>query len=306
MKLLLSLFIAGLNNAHAANFFVSLDRYDYNTNLADIDLVYEPVGATIGASFDVNDTAFFQIQYGNWSENNADVSAPGMVGSDFDSTLINISYGFGLGRWDFYASYTDLSDEMALIHGRNAEFRSAGETDSQSFQASAAFSSDAGRWSRSVRLGLQYDESETFASLDNINQMVGQENDALYATITFGADYFVSDIQTRGWFLGANASWYQELSSNESISLIGSAPLIGTERPSFAPFLGRRGPGGNVGQAGNGAVGVNRTFGDSFGVLSVYATYMVNESWNVDVTPSFGFGGDVNNNSLTLTLSRQF
>ena len=69
-----------------------------------------------------------------------------------------------------------------------------------------------------------------------------------------------------------------------------------------SPNTGR----GNTGQGGNAGVLVNRTFGESFGILGLYATYMFDENWSVDLAPSFGFGGDVNANSASLMLAYSF
>ena len=95
-KLFLSLLIASSATSHAGNLFVSLDKYDYNTNLADFDLEYEPIGATIGARFDLSENSYLQVQYGLWSEESANVPGPDMASSDFDSTLINIGVGYDL------------------------------------------------------------------------------------------------------------------------------------------------------------------------------------------------------------------
>ena len=306
INILFLLIIAASPNCHAGNFFASLEKYDYRTNLAGIDLDYEPLGATIGASFNVNNSSFLQIQYGSWSEGNADVSDPDMESSDFDSNLVNIGYGYGRGNWDVYASYTDLKDEMTVTHGQNLEFRSIGETNSRSLQANVGFDLEAGNLNHNLRLGLQYDDSLTTGMLDQENRAVRQENDAFYATLMLGTDYFMINQDSTAWFVGFNASWYQTLSSNESFSSISADNLENVIGQTGIPLAGRGAPRTNIGQIGNGAIGVNRTFGDSFGVLSVYLTYVMSEHWDIDLNPSFGFGGDVNNDSITLTINRRF
>ena len=86
-NIFLGLLIASSASSHAGNVFVSLDRYDYNTNLANIDLEYEPLGATIGVSLDLNENSFLQIQYGDWSENNAGSAAAAYRSQRSDPTL---------------------------------------------------------------------------------------------------------------------------------------------------------------------------------------------------------------------------
>lgn len=306
IKAAFSLFIMVAPSGYASNIFVSLDTYEYNTNLADLDLSYEPVGVIIGAKFDLNERSFLQIQYGNWSEDNADVFAPTFSGSDFDSSLANIGFGYAWGKWDLYLAYTDLEDKMTVGRNRFSEFQAFGETGSSTLQTNLGIAIESGRWSRNARIGLQYDDSVTIAVLDPEQAVVRQENEALYATLMLGADYFHEVGDSKGCFFGININWYQELSSNDSVFAGNMNNLGFIADQDLSPFPGRGAPRGNNGLGGNGAVGLNRTTGDSFGVIGLYATYMFSERWSLDLSPSFGFSGDLNTKSLSLALNRKF
>jgi hypothetical protein len=284
---------------YASNVYLSLDTYDYVTNLGDIDLDYKPLGLTVGGSLDLSDSVYLKYQYGSWSDEGSAVSMSDSANSDFDSTLLNIGIAYRVDAWTASASYTDLKDEMSLNHGRNLEFLTTGDTNSSSLKVDLSFTSEAGSWSRFAKLGLQYDEATTMAFLDQENEMLRQKSDATYGTLEVGTDYFQASSDNAGWFLGANVTWYQELSSDESIDQMDMSEL---DRRGGAPNAGR----GNAGQGGTAGVSVNRTFGESFGILSLYATYMLDENWSLDLAPSFGFGGDVNANSLSLMLAYNY
>lgn len=303
----LGLLVLGSSSCHASNLLVSIDNYDYSTNLADIDLDYSPVGSTIAGRFDLDEMTFMQLQFGRWSASESGLLGSGIANADFDSTLANIGIGHSWGSWDLFATYTDLDDEILLVHGRDLEFRSVGETDSSAIQISLGFTSESGNWSRTARLGLQLDDAVTMALLDQESRVFRQESEASYATMMLGADYFYGASESKGWIIGTNISWYQEFSSSDSVSQfgIGLVPSISDENRVPVSAQGNSGRPNN-GQNGGAAIGINRTFGESFGVLSLYATYMINHRWSLDFSPSFGFAGDVNANSAALTLNYNF
>lgn len=140
---------------------------------------------------------------------------------------------------------------------------------------------------------MQYDEADTDAIFDQENLEVMQKDKALFGMAKIGGDYYIPAGKQSAWFIGGNLSWYQELSSDtENIG----GDMGGPRPPPPGAGGGNTGPGTNI----------NRTFGDSFGILGVYTTYQINESWSLDWTSSFGFSGEKNSDSHAITLSYTF
>jgi hypothetical protein len=283
--------------------YVALDSYEYDFRLGDIDLGLNPVGLALGGNFDVSDKLFVQYELGKWNDDGGIDNARDAT-SDFDSSLINLGIGIKLADWELLASFTDISDELTLQHGHELEFNTVGEVGLQSIKFLVNRADKIGQWEKYYSFGLQYDDAESITVFDDRNQMLVQNSDALFGMLKIGGDYYLPAIDQSGWFFGASLSWYQELSSSDDIrqfNLSDSGTLL------LAPPLGGNGNGpGNGGGIGNAGASINRTFGDNFGLLGIYATYQVNDKWSLDWSTSIGFAGEENSNSHALTLGFRF
>ncbi len=305
LRCVAALFMILTSPAHvrASSVYVALDSYEYDFRLGDIDLGLDPVGLALGGSFDVSDKIFLQYEFGKWNDdgrldNSRDAT------SDFDSSLFNLGVGIKLADWELLASFTDINDQATLQHGRELEFNTMAEVGLQSLKFLASRTDEIGRWERYYSFGLQYDDAESMTIFGDSDQMLMQNSDALFGILKIGGDYYLPAKDQSGWFLGASLSWYQELSSSDDIrqfNLSDSGTLL-----LVPPPVGNGNGPGNGGGNGNGGASINRTFGDNFGLLGLYATYQINEKWSLDWSTSIGIAGDENSNSYALTLGRMF
>jgi hypothetical protein len=283
--------------ALASNVYVAVDRYDYDIAEGDIDLSLNPIGAVIGGAVDLSDTTFIQYEFGKWGDDETIESREGPV-SDFDSNLIYIGLSTQWRAWDLMVSYADVSDDLEVRFGNRLEFLDLSTVSSKSIRLLASHNTQIEQWTRYYSIGLQFDDSEYDSFSGGGTPLVSQANDGSYATFKFGGDHFFPINQRSGWLIGASLTWHQELSSNESIDAFG-------DNNGFPP---PRNSGGNGTGApgGNGGGRVNRTFGDSYGLIALYGTYQINDSWSLDWNSSIGVAGDENSNSHSLTLGYEF
>jgi hypothetical protein len=292
-----------LAQAKASSVYVALDSYEYDLILGDIALGLNPLGLALGGSFDVSDKLFLQYEFGKWNDDGGIDNSKDAT-SDFDSSLTTFGLGIKLAEWELLASFTDINDEATLQHGRELEFNTAGEVGLQSIKLLASRTDKAGQWERYYSFGLQYDDAESMTVFGDSNQMLLQDSDALFGMLKVGGDYYWPLKDKSAWFLGASLSWYQELSSSNDIrqfNLSDRSSLL------LAPPLGANGNGlGNGGGNGNGGASINRTFGDNFGLIGIFATYHLNDKWSLDWGTSLGFAGDGNSSSHALTLGCRF
>ena len=288
--------------AQASSIHVSADSFEYEPEIGDFNLDFTAMGAAIGGNLDVNDGLSFQFEWGEWKD---DASMNMLSTADFKSTLISLGMEYSLGNWTLNAIYSDVSDKIDVMHGNMLEFHTSSDADLMSLRFSAAYEQKTGNWAYYGEGGLQYDEADTDAVFDQENLAVMQIDKASFAMAKIGGDYYIPAGQKSAWFIGGNLSWYQELSSDTDTTEtnigggMGAGGMGGPKPPRRPPpgvGGGNNGPGTNI----------NRTFGDSFGILGVYTTYQINESWSIDWTSSFGFAGEKNADSHALTLSYTF
>lgn len=297
MALLLSV------NVSASNLYIALDNYEYNFSLGDFALDLSPMGAAIGGSLDLREDLLFQYEVGKWSDDGGVAGSSSAV-TDFESTLINVGMQKRFDDWNLTVSYTDIEDDALIAHGRELEFSSAGKVDLQSLKVTMGREEQVGLWARYYSAGLQRDDAKSVVYFDQTKQMVLQQSNALHAMLKLGGDYYWAGDRQNGLLLGGALSWFHQISSDDSVSEF-TISEVGTLSPIPLSQGSANGP-GNVGGNGTGGANINRTFGDSFGLLALYATYQFNESWSLDWSTSLGFAGDINANAHALTLSFAF
>ena len=317
---ILPVLYAPLIQAHSV--YISADSYGYETALENITLDYQPLGGVVGGSFGVSDDLHLQYQLGLWNDGARLVDGGT---SDFQSTLYGVGLSYDLGNWGFSIFYSDISDEISAIHGDQLTLRSTSDVDAMSFQVDVTYGAEIGPWVHYYKAGLQYDDTDSITFFDQTNQRINQRDDSLLAMAKAGADYYLASGDNSGLVLGAALSWYSELSSDQT-SAVDSMPMNmpnnGNPLPQPPPRAGVNGSGSNIGVNGigangggngrgngagvNGGANINRTLGESYGLLSVYTTYYINRHWSLDWNTSIGFAGDENANSHALTLSYGF
>jgi len=285
---LLALILFQAPSAHASTVYLTLDQYDYITNLAEIELDYRPVGMVLGGSINLTKDTYLQYQLGSWSQDSASVPSDNQASSGFESELVSIGLRKMIGNWELHASYTGMNDEMDVRDQQNGRVSATSDADAMSLKLNVGYQIETGAWSRFATFGLQYDDTEIRALFDQTDQIIKQQSDSFYGTLKLGTDYYQSNGDASGWLLGGSASWYQEVSSGSSVDQQRS-----DQGPAGAPV-------------GGGRRNVNRTKGDSFGIISLYMSYMFNDHWSIEISPSFGFAGEENSNSAALTLAHNF
>lgn len=310
--LLCVMLIAFSYSTRASDVYLSLDTYDYRLDVLDRPLNYRAYGEVIGGTIDINEYLYGQYQLGQWSDDTFSQSAGLASRSSLDSTLYTLGLGYELDAWDVFLSYTVLDDDIELSNqaGGLVRIRPGDiippnnvrtETESSSLRFDASYTIEQGRLSYKLGAGAQYDDSRTTISIDSFGPQVNQSTESLYATLNFSTDYFFGS-DSRGWFVGASVRWFQELSANSSDDFLNT--LNDVEQISLRPNM----PGfiGGAGRAGNGNANINRSSGTSYGLLSVYATFVFNDHWSIDASPTVGFSGEQNSNSGSITLSYRF
>lgn len=280
--------------------YIAVDNYDYVSVLDEIDLDYTAMGLAVGGSIAFGDRSTLQLELGQWSDDSGLADAGS---SRFESRLASIGWSYAMGDWQIYASYADITDEIELMHGRSNEFFSFSDINSSTLSLTASYERAVGAWANYFSFGVQRNDSKLVSMLDQANQRIVQEDDSLYAMAKVGTDYYLPGGDKSAWYFGGSLAWYQELSSDQSISetQMGGMPGQGTPPPARAG-----GNSANNGNAGNGGNNINRTFGGDFGLLGLFVTYEINTRWSLDWKSSIGFAGDQNANSHALTLSYQF
>lgn len=310
-KILTMIGIIVINPAWGGNVYIAADSYEYFTGLGDYNLDYRPQGWVLGGAFDLNEKFELQYEFGNW-EDEIQFSEPGEGQSDFESTLKNIGIGYSIDNWRVNFSYSELSDEKQVLLGATTPDLVDLRNDTDSLRLNLRYLQLVGSWVYSYEGGLLWNRSNAQTQINSENLMVLQELESAYAMGKIGLDYFIGRSAESGWYLGSSISWFQEISSDVQTEEFDLSTI--EDRPGPVMMGGRRDNrrngrvntlGGNVGSGIDGA-SVNRTFGDSFGLVNLYTTYLFNQDWSVDWTTSIGFAGDVNATTHTLLLNYQF
>ena len=274
------------STANANNVYIAVDSYDYEFRLGSILLDLKPIGIAVGGNYYLNDNTYIQYELGTWSDDpslgnqNRIGAGPSLQGaSDFDSGLFNLGLGRSFNNWDVSFSYTNIEDDLGLEFGRDLELSSQADIDSQSFRLLARNNKEIGLWTRKLAFGVQYDNVESNAFIAEARQSILQESNTSYAFASFGGDYYIPAKSNSGWFLGSSISWYQELSSTDRLTELNQVSQENQGEFLPIPTLGNRA----AGAFANGGAGVNRTFGNSFGLLDLYVTYQLSPSWSLDL-----------------------
>lgn len=276
--------------SHANSVMLSVGQFDYRTNMTGDDIDYKPSGVVLGGSLDISETTTLQYELGKWS----DRAAGDNMHSDFDSTMLTLGMTHDIGDWQYSIFYSDLEDEITAPSSGQGAFNlnvpiaeDKTVTDVMSVELNASYQLQSGNWAYYADIGLQYNDATSVGSLPQIGgQPFRQDDQSTFAMLSLGADKYIANNDMSGWLIGSTVTWYQELSSDSEMAL---GPV---RRP------GRGGQNGdNVG---------NRTSGDSFGVLGLYANYIINSKWSIELSSSFGFAGDFNANTYGVTLGYDY
>ncbi len=299
---LLSLSLLSVS-ASASSIYLAVDRYEYDIELGGFDLDLDPFGLALGGEVGITNSLVLHYEFGDWSDDPVDMGLTSTFG-DFSSTLMNVGLQKSVHDWQFGVSYTQIVDQVGIIHGRDREFYSTSELDLTSIKLVVGRQKQFGRWEGYYSLGLHFDDIRSVAVYDQLDHMVLHDSQLVHIMAKVGGDYFLPKGSSSGWFFGSALSLHQQLSSDDQVSEFS----VSTTQLSTTVSLIR---GGNVNAraAGNNVTGganINRTFGDTFGLLDFYATYKINDYWSVDWSSSFGVAGEANANSHALTVGFAF
>ena len=277
------------SNGFASSVYIAADSYDYELSIGGSEFDLAPLGLALGGSLDLTDTFSLFYEAGEWS----DQMLTGSLGeSKFDSTLLSIGVQARTKQWKFKINYTQIDDELDMSARGPIDPGLTSDTALDSLRFSATREVEIRKWMMSFSLGAQRDMMESLSFFDQGNQSLLEELEATYLTAKLGADYHVDLSVRRAWFIGSTLSWYEEISSDTSVNELNQDRFRRREN-----FNAGRGAGGTA---------INRSFGERFGLLGIFAAYQFNDHWSLDFNSSFGFAGDINSNSYAFTLGYAF
>lgn len=269
---------------HASNLYIGTDSYEYVTEVDKIKLDYRLTGGAVGGELDIGESTFLQFGMGEWSD---DIGLIDSGNAKITSALKSIGAGYSFGRWEFFASYRQIEDEIEIVHGKNQEFFTSADVASTATHIDASYQWEVGLWAHTVLLGVQRDRKDVDAALDDPKMQLSESSDSRYVNVKVNSDYYFYLSDSSGVFAGVSLDWYDQISGSSDDENVGAPP----------PPTNGGGGGGNGG--GNGTP----TTGDSGGLVGVYVIYDMDVHWSMDINITQGAFGDADLNAYSLTLT---
>lgn len=281
--------------ARASTVYVSLEQFEHELILGDSLSKATPSGAVIGGAFDISNDYQIRLEHGQWGDRfNIDGA---MI--DFDSTYSSIGVQRDLDLWSLSFNYSRVEDSTLSMNFPGLGELTQNEMTQDSLQFSISKQVPITNWMFKPSVGFQYNGSESVSFSDDTMIEMSEKQSATSGFIALNADYFLPVDNKRAWFFGGSIAWYESLSHDYELS---EDVMTDDSSSRSRDTRGRIQLQGTTDGLGLG----NRTVGESFGLLRLFATYQLDPKWSIDLTSSHGFAGDFNSNSYSLTLSYEF
>ncbi|NKB37663.1 MAG: hypothetical protein GKR93_10905 [Gammaproteobacteria bacterium] len=295
ISVLLTLFCT--SSVFASDVSIGATNYEYSTFVDGFRLDFDAIGVAVGANLAISDNSFLQAGYSSVSDDQ-NLMAGNIA--EFDSDSWHIGLAYNINKWQIFGRYSSIEDEIELVHGQQNDLFSSAKIDWQRFDFSGSYSGEQGLWAYTLTSGLQYDHSDVEGQIPPLGNIQTSETDSWYANVSVGADYYFALTDDSGAYAGISFNWFEQISSDDSNSVLFNNGMGGMPPPPPRP-----GGGSGSGGRGNGG-GANSTFGESYGLLGFYLIYTINSHWSLDWNTYLGVKGDENSNSHALTLSYFF
>jgi len=279
----------------ASSLYVSLDRFDHKVEIGNTTAISSPTGALIGASFDLADNYQLFLDYGRWDDS---VNLQGGV-VDFESNYMSAGIQRDIDSWSLALRYSRIDDLTMSMNLPDLIARTHSDMRQDSIRISLSKELPIDNWMLKPTFGLQYDDLESTTSTQGLPMLMNEDQSASTAFLGISSDYYLPITESQAWYFGGSLMWYEAISSSYDLD---QDFVMDTPQDRRGQGRGRVTTQGGLDGVGTG----NRTVGESFGILGLFATYQINSNWSLDLTTTHGFSGDFNSDSYSLTLAYDF
>ena len=288
--------------AAANSIAINHSQLEQVLSVQDSELTLTPAGQGISVSFDLTSALSMQVNYQSWQDNNTTLQ-PRKVAIDLTTWGGSLVYNHN--DWAFSA-YVSNSTDQAKYHNTNKRqsLYRLNESDTKTFGAAVAYNFFRGSWLYDISLALDYNDwqSEQWQKLPMViegepqlanESTIQTNNHNLNISSSFSMAHYWSLNDNNSVLLGTSLAWYYQLSGQHSD---GSENLI--QRPNRRQLRASRTTNtiGNLAGVGD----------ESYGQLSLYLVYELNDAWSIDADISQEIASYDNNQSWSLGLSYAF
>jgi hypothetical protein len=249
-------------------------------------LNFSPIGPSLLVSIDLNDNLLLSFDYASLNDE--------LVIMNTTNGNVEIeSWGAGLTYywedWTLSANYSDWQDELRITAIASELARFSQDTQSPSSSLSMAHSWDGSDWQVGLTMSLHYSKwSQSNRSQNQLNealQSAFDEGDSTFIGTSISTAKIVAISPQTQLVVGGSISW-NYLTSNESLAVSRN--------------------GRNISQVSQRLSSATVTGTESYGLLNMYISYELSESWLIDLDSTFDVGGEEDTQAWSVNLGYVF